>query len=105
MYENFTSLVIATGCTPSVSCGSPPSILNGSPGAPTSTLVGGSVNYTCDSGFILLDATASLVTCLSTGEWSTLPSCHSKQLITTIIFVRYWNVQKEEDLTTLSTNV
>ena len=34
--------------------------------------------YTCDPGFILQNLTANLVICLSTGEWSALPSCLSK---------------------------
>ena len=66
--------------TPSVSCGSPPSIPNGSPGTPTSTMVGGTVTYSCDPGYIMMDSTNNLVTCLSTEEWSALPSCQSELL-------------------------
>ncbi len=37
-----------------VSCGPPPSITNGSPGQPTSTMIGGEVTNTCDIGVILI---------------------------------------------------
>ena len=65
---------------PSVSCGSPPSISNGFPGTPTSTMVGGTVTYSCDTGYIMSDSANSLVTCLSTGQWSAPPSCQSEPL-------------------------
>ena len=64
----------------SVSCGSPPSIPNGSPGTPNSTTFGGTVTYSCDPGYIMIDSTNNLVTCLSTGNWSAPPSCLSELL-------------------------
>ena len=66
--------------TPSVSCGPPPSIDNGSPGTPTSAVVGGTVTYSCDPGYIMSDSTNNSVTCLSTGQWSAPPSCLSELL-------------------------
>ncbi len=62
-----------------VSCGPPPSITNGSPGQPTSTMVRGEVTYTCDTGFIVIGS--ETITCLSTGNWSSSPSCQSKFII------------------------
>ena len=56
-----------------VNCGSPPSITNGSPGTPTSTTVGGTVTYSCDSGYNLSGSPA--VSCLASGSWSTRPIC------------------------------
>ena len=65
---------------PTVSCGSPPSISNGSPGTPTSTMIGGTVTYSCDTGYTMSDSANNLVTCLSTGNWSAPPSCQSELL-------------------------
>ncbi len=59
-----------------VSCGPPPSIDNGSPGQPTSTMIRGEVTYTCDTGFILIGS--ETITCLSIGNWGSSPSCQSK---------------------------
>ena len=59
-----------------VSCGPPPSVYNGSPGTVTSGIVGEMVTYSCNHGYILLGPVT--VTCLSTGQWSTLPSCESE---------------------------
>ncbi|XP_064386046.1 CUB and sushi domain-containing protein 2-like [Halichondria panicea] len=56
-----------------VSCGPPPSIDNGSPGQPTSTIIGGEATFTCDTGYLLIGS--ETITCLSTGNWSTSPSC------------------------------
>ncbi|XP_064386377.1 sushi, von Willebrand factor type A, EGF and pentraxin domain-containing protein 1-like isoform X2 [Halichondria panicea] len=56
-----------------LSCGPPPSITNGSPGQPTSTMIGGEVTYTCDTGFILIGS--ETIICLNTGNWSSSPSC------------------------------
>ena len=59
-----------------VNCEAPPSINNGSPGAPTMTTLGGTVNYTCDSGYVVsLGVTMATVTCLFNGMWSTPPTC------------------------------
>ncbi|XP_064385915.1 uncharacterized protein LOC135334596 isoform X5 [Halichondria panicea] len=55
-----------------LSCGPPPSIPNGIPDNPTSTIVGVTVRYSCHAGFIHL---GSMITCLTTGSWSELPSC------------------------------
>ncbi|XP_064386051.1 sushi, von Willebrand factor type A, EGF and pentraxin domain-containing protein 1-like [Halichondria panicea] len=57
------------------SCGPPPSITNGYPGQPTSTMIGGEAIYTCDTGFILIGF--ETIMCLSTGNWSTSPSCQT----------------------------
>ncbi|XP_064387701.1 sushi, von Willebrand factor type A, EGF and pentraxin domain-containing protein 1-like isoform X3 [Halichondria panicea] len=54
-------------------CGSPPSISNGSPGTPTSTVAGGSVIYTCNNGYQL--SGSPLVTCQASGSWTARPSC------------------------------
>ena len=74
------TLVIKPGTTPSVSCGSPPTIVNGSPETPTSTLIGGTVTYSCDAGHIMSESAKNPVTCLSTGQWSAPPSCQSELL-------------------------
>ncbi len=56
-----------------VDCGVPPTITNGSPGAPTpGTTLGGMVTYTCTSGVLVGGAT---VTCEASGVWSTTPTC------------------------------
>ncbi|XP_064386691.1 protein lev-9-like [Halichondria panicea] len=57
------------------SCGSPPVILNGSPGRPTSVLTGGITTYTCDHGFILIGSNTA--TCLSTGVWTAPSTCQT----------------------------
>ena len=54
-------------------CGQPPSIGYGSPGTPTSTTFGGTVTYSCTSGYIL--SGSPTVTCLSSGSWGTRPTC------------------------------
>ncbi|XP_064386185.1 CUB and sushi domain-containing protein 1-like isoform X2 [Halichondria panicea] len=56
-----------------ISCGPPSSITNGSPGQPTSTMIGGEAIYTCGTGYILIGS--ETITCLSTGNWSSSPSC------------------------------
>ena len=56
-----------------VSCGSPPSISNGSPGTPTSTTFGGTVTYSCVTGYQL--SGVATVSCESDGNWKTIPSC------------------------------
>ena len=56
-----------------VDCGSPPSIGYGFPGTPTSTTFGGTVTYSCYSGYIL--SGSATVFCLSTGSWNTRPTC------------------------------
>ncbi|XP_064386214.1 sushi, von Willebrand factor type A, EGF and pentraxin domain-containing protein 1-like [Halichondria panicea] len=58
-----------------ISCGPPPSITNGSPGQPTSTMIGGEATYTCDTGYLLIGS--ETITCLSTGNWSSSPSCQT----------------------------
>ncbi|XP_064386974.1 sushi, von Willebrand factor type A, EGF and pentraxin domain-containing protein 1-like [Halichondria panicea] len=66
-----------SGSTPTcrVSCGPPPSIDNGSSGQPTNTMIGGEVTYTCETGFIFIGF--EMITCLNTGNWSSLPSCQT----------------------------
>ncbi len=61
-----------------VSCGTPPPISNGSPGTPTSTLVGGTVTYTCTVGYeVSPGVTTAIATCGANGQWSTV-TCTSK---------------------------
>ena len=62
-----------------LSCGPPPSIPNGIPDNPTSTIVGVTVRYSCHAGFIHL---GSMITCLTTGSWSELPSCQGESFQT-----------------------
>ena len=38
------------------------------------------MTYSCDPGYIMSDSANSLVTCLSTGNWSVPPSCQSEPL-------------------------
>ena len=56
-----------------VDCGTPPVLTNGSPGTPDMTTLGGTVTYSCKSGYILSGSTT--VTCLASGSWSTRPTC------------------------------
>ena len=73
------SYVVSILVTLTVSCGAPPSITNGYPGQPTSTMIGGEVTYTCHTGHLLIGS--ETITCLSTGNWSSSPSCQSKFII------------------------
>ena len=54
-------------------CGSPPSIPNGFHGAPTNTVAGGTVTYSCSEGYQL--SGSANVTCDSDGNWKTVPTC------------------------------
>ncbi|XP_064386598.1 sushi, von Willebrand factor type A, EGF and pentraxin domain-containing protein 1-like isoform X2 [Halichondria panicea] len=65
---NWTSLI----CKP-VTCGPPPPIPNGSPGTPTSTILRGTVIYSCDSGYELFGSTTA--TCEASGSWTLRPIC------------------------------
>lgn len=56
-----------------VDCGPPPGITNGSPGTPTKTTFGGTVTYSCSSGYQL--SGSAPVTCMASGSWSTRPTC------------------------------
>ena len=56
-----------------VSCGYPPSISNGFRGTPTRTTFGGTVTYSCNTGYQL--SGSATVTCQASGSWSTRPSC------------------------------
>ncbi len=60
-----------------VDCGSPPTIDNGSPaGAPTSTTPGGTVIYTCDTGYeVSTGVSIAMATCMASGTWGPLPTC------------------------------
>ena len=57
-----------------VNCGDPPTILNGSPGTPSSSTFGGTVSYTCNSNRYHVSDPAT-VTCEASGSWSTRPIC------------------------------
>ena len=59
-----------------VDCGSPHSIFNGSPGTSTGTTFGGTMTYSCNSGYTL--SGSARVSCLATGAWSTRPDCTGK---------------------------
>ncbi|XP_064386182.1 sushi, von Willebrand factor type A, EGF and pentraxin domain-containing protein 1-like isoform X2 [Halichondria panicea] len=61
----------------SIDCGgTPPSITNGSPGAPTSTTLGGFVTYTCNTGYeVSTGVTTAMATCMASGTWGPLPTC------------------------------
>ena len=57
-------------------CGTPPTVTNGAPGTPTSTLQGGKVTYTCDPGYEVSTGVSSAVaTCGSDGDWANVPTC------------------------------
>ena len=72
---NYTEFILLTV----VSCGSPPPIRNGSPGTPTSTLVGGTVTYSCYSRYLL--SGSATITCQANGTWETSPLCSCKSLL------------------------
>ena len=57
-----------------IDCGPPPNIINGSPGTPTNTTFGGTVMYTCESGYEISTG-MSTISCLNTGIWDTPPTC------------------------------
>ncbi len=59
------------------SCGSLPSISDGLPGTPTRTTFGGTVTYSCNTGYILSGSVT--VTCQASGSWSTRPTCEGEQ--------------------------
>ncbi|XP_064386419.1 uncharacterized protein LOC135334961 isoform X2 [Halichondria panicea] len=63
-------------CTP-VDCGSPPTIGNGSAGAPSpDTTLGGMVTYTCGSGYeVSTGVTTATATCMANRMWETVPTC------------------------------
>ncbi len=62
-----------------VDCGIPPSVSNGSPGAPSpDTTLGGMVTYTCNTGVLVGGAT---VTCEASGYWSTTPTCLGERML------------------------
>ncbi|XP_064388229.1 sushi, von Willebrand factor type A, EGF and pentraxin domain-containing protein 1-like [Halichondria panicea] len=62
---------------PASICSSPPSISNGSPGTPTSIIQGGTVVYSCNSGYQLLGS--ATVVCQDSGNWSPRPTCLTSQ--------------------------
>ncbi len=69
-----TALTVLTHSA--VNCGPPPSIGNGSPETPTSTILGGMVTYTCVSGYEV--STTAMATCMASGMWETVPTCSRK---------------------------
>ena len=69
-------------------CGSPLtiSILNGSPGEPSSTTYQGTVTYTCVSGYeVSTGVTTAMATCMASGMWGPLPTCQRMKLILSLI--------------------
>ena len=75
-YINFITkhaLIIAV-----IDCGPPPPISNATSSTSTGTTFGAMVSYNCVEGFRISSETAS-TSCLINGEWSTLPTCSSKQ--------------------------
>ena len=56
-----------------VSCGYPPSISNGFRGTLTRTTYGGTVTYSCYTGYQMSGSDA--VTCQASGSWSARPNC------------------------------
>ncbi len=59
-----------------VDCGSPPTIVSGSPGTPSGTTYLGAVLYTCDSGYeVSTGVTVATATCMANGNWGPLPTC------------------------------
>ncbi len=63
-----------------MNCNSPPSIPNGSHRTPTRTTVGGTVTYTCNTGY--QRSGSATVTCQASGSWSTRPICHGTAYLT-----------------------
>ena len=59
-----------------VECGSPPSIIDGTSGTPSSTTFGVTVTYSCNNGYIL--SGSATISCLASGSWDTAPECTSK---------------------------
>ncbi len=77
MLNNNVSLV--TDYFTVVSCVAPPTITNGSPGAPTRTTFGGTVTYTCTVGYkVSPGVTTGDATCGANGQWANVPTCTSK---------------------------
>ena len=66
------SMFIACSYT-AISCGLPPSILNGSPGTPSTTTFGGRVTYSCHSGYTL--SGSATIICQASGSWEAPPMC------------------------------
>ena len=70
------------------SCGTPRSLSNGERSYP-STIVGSTVTYTCNTGY-LRTAGSSSRTCQSNGHWSgSHPTCTRKSTLCFIIFFTY----------------
>ena len=68
-----------------VDCGVPPSVSNGSPGAPSpDTMLNGMVTYTCDTGYeVSTGVTTAMATCMANRMWETVPTC-SRMLCTVL---------------------
>ncbi len=63
------------------SCGPPPSISNGYFGTPSSTLQGGTVTYTCDTGYQISDeVTSAVASCTEDMTWQNVPNCQSEYI-------------------------
>ncbi len=69
-------IITVNGIYTVVDCGSPPTIVSGSPGTPSSTTYLGTVLYTCDSGYeVSTGVTTATATCMASGNWGPLPTC------------------------------
>ncbi len=67
------TIIMYNMITTGTSCGCPPTVTSGSYEMPINTVVGTSMTYSCDIGFTL--SGSATITCLNSGNWSTLPSC------------------------------
>ena len=77
-----------------IDCGTPPSVSNGSPGAPSpDTMLNGVVTYTCVSGYeVSTGVTTAMATCMANRVWEPVPTCQRtlyKNSITAFIFSIY----------------
>ncbi len=65
-----------------IDCGPPPSVSNGSPGAPSpDTKLDGVVTYTCDTGYeVSTGVTTAMATCMANRVWEPVPTCQRRKL-------------------------
>lgn len=72
VYYHYIPAIRCT-CISGVFCGSPPNINNGALVSVTGLYGSDSATYTCNTGYSTTQQ--QTVTCLSTGQWATPPSC------------------------------